>query len=254
MKRSQILTYTGSLLFAVAIYLDGFTNLPKYLSYPFLPIGLLVMLWGLREARQSPQNRKPISEKARHTTFVTMLAAVVVACIGSVYLNSRSNFNPSFRTNVITALVALALCVGVLYWRVYRRPIEADSGRFPKRWLILLVVALICSVLAEVFAIYDRDSEATREVNRELGGAIKAWESKPPGIERGNELVRRLRSIDSSRAPADVRVAISEYAKALDDTLVVYRPGHEAAAAAIYDPIIAEKKNALDQALKKHLH
>lgn len=254
MKRSQILTYTGSLLFAVAIYLDGFTNFPKYLSYPFLPIGLLVMLWGLREARQSAQNRKPISQEARHKMFAAMLALATIGCIGGLFLNSRGNLNLSFGTNVVIALVTLALCVGIFYWRVYRRPIEPDLSRFPKRWFILLAIALVGFVLAEIFAILDRDSEATREVNRELGGAIKAWERKPPGIERGNELVRRLRSIDSSRAPADVRVAISEYAKALDDALVVYRSRHEAAAAAIYDPIITEKKNALDQALKKHIH
>jgi hypothetical protein len=135
MRKTQVLVWLGCLLIGTAIYLDEFTNFPKYLSYPFLPTGFVFMFWGLREARQSPQNRKPLSERARHKMFAGMLALVTVACIGSLYLSGRGNLNLSFGTNVVIALLTLALCAGILYWRLYRRPIEADLDRFPKRWL-----------------------------------------------------------------------------------------------------------------------
>jgi hypothetical protein len=115
---------------------------------------------------------------------------------------------------------------------------------------ILLAIALVCGVLAEVFAIIDRDSEATRNVNREISVALQKWRTTPAGIQRGEELVRLLRAIDSSHAPPDVQRALGEYADALDHGVTVLKAG---VGSAEVDREIADKKTALDRAIQKHL-
>jgi hypothetical protein len=252
MKKARILMWAGSLIFLTGLYLDSLTDFPKYVSPPFLLIGPAFTLWDLHESRRIPQNRKPITQKARHRIFALTVTALIIGSILSFFLNSHSNLNLSLRTELLIALITLVSCGGFLYWRIYRRPMEVDVNRFPKRWLVLAAIGILFFIFAEVFAVLDRKNEATRQVDHLLGDALNASQNKPPGVERGEELVRRLRAIDTHRAPADVQVAVSEYTKVLDDALALYKSGREAAAATIFDPIIATKKEALEQAIKKY--
>lgn len=249
MKKARILTWTGCLLFGISIYLDSFTQVPKYVAGPLLGGGLIVVLLGLRETRRFSKDQKPLTGKRRHLTFAWMLALVTIGVIVGLYANSRSNLNFSFRTEVVVAAITLLCCGGIIYWRVYRRPIPDGLTQFPKRWVVLIGVATLFFVLSTVFEILDRDSEATRRVDHDIGKAVASMEKKTPGIDRANDLIRDLRAIDTHGAPADVRFALSEYAKALDDGISTVKSGGNAT---LFDPIIAEKNKALQEAIKKH--
>lgn len=252
MKKARILVLMGSVLFAASIYLDNFTLVPKYFASPLLPAGLILLFFGIREARRFPQTHKPLTGKRRHLIFASMLALIAIASIGSLYLSSRNNSNLSIRSDLIAFAVTLIFCGGIVYWRVYRRPIDTDLNRFPKRWLVLISIAAICFILSALFGFLDRDSEATRRVDQQIGAAVEASQKKPAGLERGDEFTRQLHAIDAHRAPADVQVALSEYIKVLDDAFDLYRKGQPATAAMMFDPVIAEKKRALTQAINNH--
>ena len=249
MKKAPILLWAGSLLFGISIYLDSFTSVPKYAVSPLLGAGLIVMLLGIRETRRLSKNSKPLTGRRRHLIFACMLVLVTIGAVGGLYVNARTNLNFSLKNEVIIAVITLVCCGGIIYWRTYRRPFNADLDRFPKRWLVGIGIATICFVLATVFGFLDRDSEATRRVDRAIGTAVASMEKKKPGIDRANDFIRDLRAIDTHGAPPDVQFALSEYAKALDDGISTAKSG---GSSTLFDPIIAEKNKALQEAIKKH--
>jgi hypothetical protein len=55
-----------------------------------------------------------------------------------------------------------------------------------------------------------------RDVSQQIVSARQAIEKLPPGIDRPEEFVRRLRSIDPGHARWEVKVALSHYVAAME--------------------------------------
>lgn len=249
MKKLQLWTLLGVVLITSGILLDTFTTLPSFLINLCWVGFIICWLFGVRAQRQDSEMQSPpptARTNMRTKRFVIMLVAVTVGLIASVYTTQRKGFGLSLGVEIAIWCVTYFGIVAFLYWRVYKRPLSPAAN---KRVPIALAVALVCFVFVELFAIIDRDSDATRKVQREMNHVVADWQKLPPGIERAEELVRRLRRIDASHAPADVQKALQEYVDALDRAVRVLKAGASIQAA---DREIAEKKAALDQALTTH--
>ena len=204
----------------------------------------------MREARRVPSAKAPMTEALRRSRFIILVGALLVGCVGGFFLNTYIGINLPLTTQVIIAVVTFSLCIAFIYWRTYKRP-DALPTISKNRWSSLwLVIVLGCFGLAEFFTGMDSQSEATRKVDRQIGKVIKLWRSRPEGIERAEEFIERIRKINTSRAPPDVREALTEYVNALDDALDAYKSGQKTAR---FDVVIAQKKTALDETIKKHL-
>jgi hypothetical protein len=250
MKKPQLWMLLGVTLSMGGILLDTFTTIPSFIINLCWFAFIICVLLGVRAQRRLAQteSRPPVPAANKRTKhFLILVAAVTLGVIGGSYLTRREHLGLSFGTEVAISCVTYIAIVAFLYWRVYKRPLAGAAAN--KRMLIVLAVAFVCFVFAELFAIIDRDSDATQKVQREMNQVVADWQKLPPGIERAEELVRRLRRIDASHAPVDVQRALQEYADALDRGVSVYKAGADIQAA---DLEIAEKNTALDQALKSH--
>jgi hypothetical protein len=77
----------------------------------------------------------------------------------------------------------------------------------------------------------------------------KSLEQAPPGITRAEEFVRRLKAIDTGRAPAEVKHALAEYAAAMEQALVALKAGQDTAP---FDRRIGERRQSLIDAIDRN--
>ncbi|HSI14501.1 MAG TPA: hypothetical protein VK961_20795 [Chthoniobacter sp.] len=117
----------------------------------------------------------------------------------------------------------------------------------------LQILLAIGSPLLLAWCIYDfagmvrhRD---TRYIVEQMNAAENSLEHSPPGIERADEFVRRLKKIDTAHAPTEVKQALADYATAMEEGLAVLRAQKDATS---FDRVIAEKKQSLLIAVEKY--
>jgi hypothetical protein len=94
-----------------------------------------------------------------------------------------------------------------------------------KQRLILISVVLVVSVWFGFRGIFQQ--QHARQVIKECNAAADALEKSPPGFERADAFVQRLRAIDTSATPADLAKAIHDYADAMDRAIEAVKNGKE---------------------------
>ena len=85
----------------------------------------------------------------------------------------------------------------------------------------LLTLSLVISIPASIWGSYFclaslLSARDARDVSQQIVSARQAIEKLPPGIERPEEFVRRLRSVDPGHAPREGKVALSNYVVAME--------------------------------------
>ena len=91
--------------------------------------------------------------------------------------------------------------------------------------------------------------EKTKDVVRQFGVALDQAEKVPPGLARGETLLRGLRAIDRGFAPADVKQALAGYTAALQGALDAMKAGRETSA---FDEELATQKLQFADAIERH--
>ena len=66
-----------------------------------------------------------------------------------------------------------------------------------------------------------------RDIDREIGAAFKDAQKLPPGHERGQDIVRRLKAINTGYAPPEMKHAVVDYVTAFQDALQATEAGHD---------------------------
>jgi hypothetical protein len=94
-----------------------------------------------------------------------------------------------------------------------------------KQRLILISAVFVISVLVGVRGIFQQ--QHARHFINECAAAGKALEEGPPGFERADAFVQRLRSIDTNGVPADLVKATHDYADAMDRAMGAVKNGKE---------------------------
>ena len=91
----------------------------------------------------------------------------------------------------------------------------------------------------------------TRAVATQFGYAIYQIQQAPPGIERVEAFLGRLRAIDSTRTPPEVQQALHDYIAAIEPSIQAARSGRSIAP---YDRAIAQAKQRLVEVVEVPLN
>lgn len=86
----------------------------------------------------------------------------------------------------------------------------------------------------------------TRQIYNAIATAGEQYQSKSPSIESASEFSKKLHSIKTGYAPAEVKQAVSDYIIAWDSCLVVQRAGRDAK---VYNQAVEENKLKLGAVL-----
>jgi hypothetical protein len=114
----------------------------------------------------------------------------------------------------------------------------------------LLIFTAIASPLFAAWCIYDLVRQHdTRDIVVEFSTAVKAMEQTPPGTERAEQFVRRIKAINTGHAPAEVKQALADYITAMERGLTAAQARQDTTA---LDQTIAERKQALIDAVNKY--
>ena len=115
---------------------------------------------------------------------------------------------------------------------------------------------LLLLVLAGVFAVFvwrsykgASEQNSNRTVATAFGSAMHQLEQAPPGIQRVDAFLERLKTIDASNASPQVRKALNNYIAAVEPSLAAAQSGHSIAP---YDQEIAHAKQRLIDAVREN--
>jgi len=89
----------------------------------------------------------------------------------------------------------------------------------------------------------------TRAVQREFSAAVDELEKNPPGIERAQAFLKRLKAIDPGYAPAEVKTALRDYISAMEEGTEAIQAGRDTSK---YDAAAAEARERLIAGIKKY--
>jgi hypothetical protein len=87
-------------------------------------------------------------------------------------------------------------------------------------FLILLSVVFICSTYYFIFL---SPQARVHRVGRDYLAAIQQLNQSPPGIQRAQTFIQRVRAISAEPAPPEIQQDLRDYADALDRALQDYR-------------------------------
>ena len=129
----------------------------------------------------------------------------------------------------------------------YGRLVESCQNMSRRFRIVLVLAVVLASVLVGARGIV-RQQHAGRVI-RECMAATEALHNSPPGFERGEEFIRRIRAIDTRGAPNDLVAALHEHIDLLDRSVRAAREGkdHEQ-----LDKQVAEAKERFATKVKKY--
>ena len=116
-----------------------------------------------------------------------------------------------------------------------------------------LLLLLILSALIAVFCIQGFmgivHQRRTRTVEGDFGAALHQLQESPPGVQRVETFVTRLKAIETGYAPAEVKQALQVYVAAVEQSVDAAKAGRDTAP---YDPVIAEAKQKLVDSVRDY--
>jgi hypothetical protein len=116
---------------------------------------------------------------------------------------------------------------------------------FQIAFLIFSVAMGVYSFHGFVDLVRQRD---THDIMREFGAAVDELQKSPPGIERAEIFLKRLKAIDPGHAPAEVKQALHDYISAMEQGIDAMKAGQDSSQ---YDEKIAEARERLITQEKK---
>jgi hypothetical protein len=109
--------------------------------------------------------------------------------------------------------------------------------------LLLIPFCLLSSYWCLTSLIRSRDA---RDVSEQIVSARHAIEKMPPGLERVEEFMRRLRAVNPGHASPEVQQALRDYIAAMEHSLQAMKNHQDAAS---FEQVCAQKAQALTDAI-----
>jgi hypothetical protein len=126
------------------------------------------------------------------------------------------------------------------------------AGPFMERkssQIVLLILALGIGVFSIFGFIGMVRQTHTRAVARDWGVALRESEKVPSGLGRAEDLLARLKRIDTGYAPDELKRAIADYINALEGSLDAAKAGRDTTS---YDEAMDQAKQRMVAAAKKY--
>ena len=89
----------------------------------------------------------------------------------------------------------------------------------------------------------------TRYISHDFVAASDELQKSPPGLERAETFLKRLKAIHTDYAPPAVKQALQDYISSLDQSLVSLKAGQ---ATTPYDSAMADAKRRLIEAVREN--
>ena len=129
-------------------------------------------------------------------------------------------------------------------------PRTIDTLLKRKPIMILAATAVVCF---SVYCIVDFGSMARRSHTQalltDMNAIMQDVEKLPPGIPRGEQLVRKLKALDPGLAPEEAKQALRDYIAALDGSIEAMKAGCDTTQ---YDAPMADAKQRLADCFRKY--
>ena len=114
---------------------------------------------------------------------------------------------------------------------------------------LLIVAGLVATVYSFSGWRHLGEITQTRGIDRELKAALEASHSQPAGIAQFEDLLARIKRIDTHRAPDEVKEALANYIKALEADIAAF---HAHQSLAPYDIELDKAQKRLAAAVQNH--
>lgn len=116
----------------------------------------------------------------------------------------------------------------------------------------IMIIAAIAVVCYSVYCICDfasmvRNSH-TQVLLHDMNRIMDDVSKLPPGIPRGEELLRRVKALDPGLAPVEVKQALRDYTAAMEGSLQAIKAGRDTTP---YDAPMADAKQRLADCFRK---
>jgi hypothetical protein len=116
-----------------------------------------------------------------------------------------------------------------------------------------LILLLILSALVAIFCMQGFmgivHEKHTRLVERDFGAALHQLQDSPPGVQRVETFVTRLKAINTGYVPTEVKQALQGYVAAVEQSVDAAKAGRDTAP---YDPAIAQAKQKLTDSVREY--
>lgn len=120
-----------------------------------------------------------------------------------------------------------------------------------RRWV--KIALCICAVLFNAYCIWGfRDMARKahmRQVIEEVSAASAASQKLPPGIERAEMFMSKIKAIRTGYAPAEFKQALQDYISAFEQSLAAAKAGQDTTK---LDANIAEAKQRIAECYRKY--
>jgi len=115
---------------------------------------------------------------------------------------------------------------------------------------IYLCIFSVCFCVYSIYGFVDLVHQShARAIGRDFGRASEELQKSPPGMERVEVFVKRLKEINPGYAPAEVKQALSDYISATEQGLDAIKAGRDSHQ---YDAAMADARERLIAGVKKH--
>ncbi len=116
---------------------------------------------------------------------------------------------------------------------------------------ILLLIAATAFGIYSVIGIGKVGHQVeARNIEEDVGKAVEQLNNSQVGTQRLEVFIQKLKAVNTSTAPIDLKQALDDYIDSLQNALDAYKSGQSVTN---YDQQIAEKKEVFSKILKKYL-
>jgi len=134
------------------------------------------------------------------------------------------------------AVAATSIPIGVaclFFPRLITKRLEDHQARekLCKTLRVIGILALISGITAILSLVREAEQNGARAVIESIEQARQRLENSAPGIARAESFVSDLRSIDTTKAPSDLKDALNSYIESVEGGLMGWQPGESSAEA-----------------------
>lgn len=134
------------------------------------------------------------------------------------------------------AVAATSIPLGVVclfFPRLITKRLEDHQTRAKlcKTLRVIGILALISGITAALSIVRETEQNEARAVVERIDLARQRLESSAPGVARAESFVSDLRSIDTAKAPSDLKDALKSYIESVESGLMGWQPGGSSAEA-----------------------
>ncbi|HEY1769956.1 MAG TPA: hypothetical protein VGG02_06845 [Chthoniobacterales bacterium] len=209
--------------------------LPDWVQGPFTA-AMVVCIWAVVWLQQRAKARggagvvtETPSQNRRYIWL--LLVAVFAASATEPFLMPAEGITLPLAQRVIISAVGFALLAAIV---IIVRKGSPGSARLRRGSMVMLGMLLVVALWGGYGVFTEIRQNRVRSFDQQLGAAWREAQKLPPGFGRGEDFLARLKAIDTTSLPADLRQALSDY-------IAAYQAGVEAFMAGRDDPASSKK-------------